>query len=86
MAKWLVEIIGWFGALLILGSYGLMTMRRITVESATYQWMNLLGAVGMTVNGVWNGAFPSAFLNVVWLGIAGYALARSRKAVQGSSP
>jgi hypothetical protein len=86
MAKWVVEIIGWIGALLILGSYGLMTMRRITAESATYQWMNLLGAVGLTVNGVWNGAFPSAFLNVVWLGIAGYALARSHRVLQRSPP
>jgi hypothetical protein len=86
MAKLVVEIIGWVGALLILGSYGLMTMRRITAESAAYQWMNLFGAVGMTVNGLWNGAFPSAFLNVVWLGLAGYALARSRNAIQGTAP
>lgn len=78
MLKWFVEIIGWIGALLILLSYGLLTMRRLSTESAAYQWMNLVGAACLIVNGGWNGAFPSVFLNVVWLGIAAYALGQSR--------
>ena len=82
MTKWLVEGIGWTGAVLILVSYGLLTTRRLSTESRLYQWMNVLGATAMTVNGAWNGAFPSAFLNVVWLGIAGYALVRSQNAVR----
>jgi hypothetical protein len=40
--------------------------------------MNVAGATGMIANGAWNGAFPSAFLNVIWLGIAGYALWQAR--------
>ena len=67
---------GAIGATLILLSYGLLTLRRLGTESASYQWMNLAGAAGLIVNGAWNGAFPSVFLNVVWLAIALYALAR----------
>ncbi len=82
MIRWVVEIIGWIGALLILVSYGLLTMRRLMSDSAVYQWMNILGAVGLIINGIWNGALPSVFLNVVWFAIAGYALTRSRLAAR----
>jgi Na+/proline symporter len=32
--------------------------------------MNLLGAIGLAINSGWNGAWPSAGLNLVWLVIA----------------
>jgi hypothetical protein len=41
---------------------------------AVYQWMNIVGAVGFTINCVWNAAWPSVALNVVWVGIGIYAL------------
>ena len=82
MVTLLIEVLGWIGATLILLSYGLLTLRRLGTESASYQWMNLAGAAGLIVNGAWNGAFPSVFLNVVWLGIALYALTRARQALR----
>lgn len=82
MVTLLIEVLGWIGATLILLAYGLLTLRRLGTESASYQWMNLAGAAGLIVNGAWNGAFPSVFLNVVWLGIALYALSRARQALR----
>jgi hypothetical protein len=41
--------------------------------------MNIFGAIGFVVNSGWNGAYPSAALNVVWLGIGGYALLQRRR-------
>jgi len=43
--------------------------------------MNLVGAAGFVVNGLWHGAIPSASLNILWMGIAAVALVRiaSRK-------
>jgi hypothetical protein len=38
--------------------------------------MNVVGAAGFIVNGWWNGAIPSATLNVIWLAIALFALWR----------
>jgi hypothetical protein len=38
--------------------------------------MNLAGAAGFIVNGLWHGAIPSATLNIVWMMIAALALAR----------
>ena len=76
-----VEVVGWSGALLILAAYLLLSMGRLTGQSATYQWMNVFGAAGFIVNGWWHGALPSTALNVVWMGIGGVALWRiaSRK-------
>jgi hypothetical protein len=80
MLKFVVEFVGWVGALLILGAYALLTAGRIGARSRSYQWMNVVGAAGFIVNGTANGAFPSVFLNVVWLGIAAFALWRLRPA------
>lgn len=77
--KSFVEISGWAAALLILGSYGLLSFGRILARSPIYQWMNILGAIGFIINCTWNGAWPSVALNVVWLGIAVYALRRNSR-------
>jgi hypothetical protein len=71
-----VEVAGWAGAALILGGYLLITMGKVTGQSALYQWMNVAGAAGFIVNGWWHGAVPSAALNVVWMMIGGVALWR----------
>ena len=71
-----VEIAGWAGAVLILAAYGLLTAGRLTSKDASYQWMNVVGAVGFIVNSAWNGAWPSAILNVIWVGIGAVALSR----------
>jgi hypothetical protein len=77
--KTFVEIVGWGGAALILGAYALISSGRVQARSALYQWMNIVGAAGLLINGGWNGAFPSMGLNVVWLIIGLYGLTRGRK-------
>jgi hypothetical protein len=64
-----VEIVGWAAALLILASYALLSTGRLSAMSRTYQWMNVAGAAGFIVNSGWNGAYPSAALNVAWAAI-----------------
>lgn len=65
----LIEVAGWIAALLILGSYILVSMGRLTGQSRVYQWMNVVGAAGFVVNTWWHGAMPSAVLNVVWCAV-----------------
>ena len=71
-----VEIAGWVGAALILLAYLLLSMGKLTGQSALYQWMNVIGAAGFTINGWWHEALPSAALNVIWMLIGGVALWR----------
>ena len=53
-----------------------MTAERLTGRSLAFQWMNLVGAAGFVVNGLWHGAIPSASLNILWMLIAAIALIR----------
>jgi hypothetical protein len=81
--KTLVDIAGWTGAVLILGSYALISSGKLNPRSALYQWLNVAGAIGFIINSGWNGAWPSAGLNIVWLGIAIVALTRIRGRAAG---
>ena len=71
-----IEVIGWLAALLILAAYGLLSANRLTANDRAYHWMNVVGAFGFVINSGWNGALPSAALNVIWAGIGGAALWR----------
>ena len=42
--------------------------------SPTYQWLNVLSGAGFIVNSGWNGAYPSAALNLIWMAIGLYGL------------
>jgi len=61
---------------LILSAYLLLSMGRLTGQSAVYQAMNVVGAAGFVVNGWWHRAVPSASLNLVWALIGAVALWR----------
>ncbi len=78
--KTFVDVAGWVGATLILGAYGLLSAGKIQSRSALYQWMNVVGAFGFILNSGWHGAWPSAGLNIVWLGIGIAALMRIARA------
>jgi hypothetical protein len=73
-----VEIAGWIAAVLILGAYGLLSAGKLTGKSVSYQVMNIVGAIGFIINTGYNGAYPSAALNVIWVGIGVWALAKIR--------
>jgi hypothetical protein len=76
--KIVVEIAGWIAAVLILTAYGLLSAGKLTGKSPAYQVMNIVGAIGFVINTGYNGAYPSAVLNVIWVGIGVWALARIR--------
>ena len=70
----LMEVAGWIGGTLILAGYFLLTNGKLDAKSPTYQWLNVVGALGFIANSSWNGAWPSAALNVIWVGIGVVAL------------
>jgi hypothetical protein len=72
----LMEVAGWIGAVLILAGYGLLSAGKLDAKSPAYQWLNVVGALGFIANSSWNGAWPSAALNVIWVGIGVVALVR----------
>jgi formate hydrogenlyase subunit 3/multisubunit Na+/H+ antiporter MnhD subunit len=79
MLKYTIEVIGWLAAALMLSAYLLLTMGRVSGRSSVYQWLNVLSGAGFILNSGWNGAYPSAFINVVWVAIGLYGVfGRSR--------
>ncbi len=74
MLRVTIEIIGWVAASLMLSAYLLLTMGKITGRSSLYQWLNVLSGAGFILNSGWNGAYPSAFINVVWVAIGLYGV------------
>ena len=77
--KLAIEVVGWIGAALIIGAYALLSAGKVAGDSKLYHYMNIVGAAGFVVNSGWNGAYPSAALNVVWIGIGSYALLQRRR-------
>jgi hypothetical protein len=75
----LIEIAGWVGAGLILLAYALVSAGRIEARSVPFQLMNLVGAAGFVLNSGFHGAWPSAILNIIWIGIAAVSLSRLRR-------
>lgn len=71
-----VDIVGWAGAVLVLAAYGLVSTKRLDGDSVAYQALNVAGAAGMVINTYVRGALPSAALNVIWIGVGLYVLAK----------
>lgn len=69
-----IEVIGWTAAATILAAYVLLSMGRLEARGYLYQWMNVIGAGGFIVNSGYNGAIPSAVLNIVWAGMGIFTL------------
>jgi hypothetical protein len=77
--KILVEIIGWMATVMMLSAYLLLTRGRLSPSSGAYQWLNVLSGAGFIINSGWNGAYPSAFLNVIWVTIGLYGVFRGTR-------
>lgn len=71
-----VNIIGWLGSAAVIIAYALVSTNRVNGDSLIYQLLNLIGSIFLIVNTAYLGALPSAFVNIMWVGIALYALWR----------
>ncbi|MGR4889706.1 hypothetical protein ACIPPQ_01665 [Sphingopyxis sp. LARHCG72] len=69
-----IEAIGWAAAVIILAAYILLSLGRLEGRSYLYQWMNVIGAGGFIINSGYNGALPSAVLNVIWAAMGLFTL------------
>ena len=66
----LIEIMGWIGSVLIVGSYALNITGRLAATSKLYVLANIIGGVFFVVNTYFHQAYPSMFVNIVWVIIA----------------
>lgn len=74
-----VDFLGWVGAAVLLIAYGLVSTRRVEGDSLRYQGMNIGGSLLLMINTIYYGAYPSAFVNLIWMAIAFYAIRRATR-------
>jgi hypothetical protein len=74
-----VQIVGWVGAFLVVLAYFLVSYKKVQGDSRIYQWMNLIGAIGVGINASYQEAWPSFAIQIVWGIIAIIALIKSLK-------
>ena len=66
----LIEILGWIASVLIVGSYALNITGRLAATSKLYVLANIIGWLFFVVNTYFHQAYPSMFVNIVWVIIA----------------
>jgi len=70
----LIEILGWYGTIAIVGAYGLSSFLLIKPDSLAYQFLNLTGALGLLVDTFYKKDVQPAVLNIIWSVIAVIAI------------
>ena len=75
----LPDIIGLFGTISVVMAYALLQTGVWKPESLAYSALNALASALLLVSLVFNFNLASAILQIVWLAISGYGIAKSLK-------
>jgi hypothetical protein len=70
------DVLGWVGAVAILGAYGLLTWGRWAADSLRYQVTNAIGATALLAWAISIAAWQSALINAVWVVVGVVGLRR----------
>ena len=65
----LIDVLGWIGMILVLGSYYLSFNKKITTDSLSYLICNFLGGLFLVIYTGFYGAYSSTWLNLFWMGV-----------------
>ena len=68
--KFLADALGWVGAVALLLAYALLSFRKLSAQSKTYQGLNIFGSFLLIINTAYHQAYPSTAVNVIWIAIA----------------
>ena len=68
------EAIGWYGAIVILLAYALVSYNFIVADSIFYQFLNISGGIGLLWIAYKKHVTQSVLLNIVWIMIGIIAL------------
>lgn len=66
----LKDLYGYFGAVLIIIGFALLSLEKVGPHDASYLFLNLFGGIGIVIAALNRKDYPSGLLNVVFSGIA----------------
>lgn len=70
------EIIGWYGMVVIVGAFAMVSFEIWAPADLIYQVLNATGALGMIYISFKKRAYQPAVLNIFWAVIAGITIVR----------
>ncbi|HET9418445.1 MAG TPA: hypothetical protein VFO30_03815 [Chthoniobacterales bacterium] len=73
------DAIGWIGAVALLLAYAMVSFNKVAGDSPAYQLLNIAGSILLAANTIAYRAYPSTFVNLIWIGIAGFTLATRKR-------
>jgi drug/metabolite transporter (DMT)-like permease len=73
------DSIGWLGAGALLIAYAMVSSRKVEGNSPAYQFLNIAGSVLLAANTIFYKAYPSSFVNLIWIGIAVFSIATRKR-------
>ena len=76
MERIIIDILGWAGTIFFLIAYGLVSAKKVESDSGWYQGLNIVAGTLLIINTIYLHAYPSAGLNIAWVGIAVITLCR----------
>jgi hypothetical protein len=73
------DVMGWAGAAALLFAYAMVSFKKLVGDSTAYQLLNIVGSLLLAANTTAYRAYPSSFVNVIWIGIAIFSIARQKR-------
>jgi drug/metabolite transporter (DMT)-like permease len=77
------DAIGWLGAAALLVAYAMVSSRKLEGNSTVYQLLNIVGSILLAANTIFYRAYPSSFVNLIWIGIAVFSIASRKRLSSG---
>jgi hypothetical protein len=77
------DSIGWAGAAALLIAYAMVSSKKLEGNSTAYQFLNIVGSLLLAANTIFYRAYPSSFVNLIWMGIAVFSIATRRRLSSG---
>lgn len=71
-----MEVDGWSGGLVLICAYAMVSFGKISPRGVAFQCLNLAGSMMLAANSAWHHAWPSASVNLIWIGVGIAALMR----------
>ncbi len=63
------DAIGWAGAAALLVAYAMVSSKKLEGDSTAFQFLNIVGSLLLAVNTVFYRAYPSSFVNMIWIAV-----------------
>ena len=74
-----VDILGWLGSACVVYAYAMNMYGKLSSNSITYFTLNIVGSICLILNTYAHGAYPSMWVNIIWVALALVAWVKPKK-------